>query len=176
MRRIALLITLALGLGLASCADAQTLPLWDWHHFTGAAHAGYIGFKPYGGQGSLWNGISATGALGYNLDAISAWASLEHDFPVSGSVGHKNMARLFANARLQSYPGRASGQFYAGAGLLTLGSLTTRDWSGAEAHLTGSVLVREGLRLSATYSHAFALRPGFSDFDFYRAALVVRAF
>ena len=178
MRRSTILWLLFLWLpGLAAPrAQAADLPLWDWGHFTGAAHAGYLGFKPYGAAGSPWSGVSTAGALGYNLDALSAWVSLEHDFPVGDSQGHKNMARAFVNARLRAYEGRARGQLYAGAGFLSLGNLTSRDWTGAEGHLTGSVLVTEGLRLSATYSHAFALRPGFDDFDFYRAALVARIF
>lgn len=133
--------------------------------------AGYLGFKSYGDGVKPWNGVDVSSALSYNVGAWTAVALVDHGFPIQ-SDGHRTLARAYLNLKTSEV---GQWDFYVGGGVLAMGEVAPRDWSGPEGHITAAYKISPRLFWSGTYSHAFSTAENqLGDFDFYRVALVAK--
>lgn len=178
IRRFAILLAALTAFAIPRWATAQvytTSPIGNLRdHLSITASAGWLGFSP--GTGSRWNGADAAVEGGFNDGAITLVAAFDHGFPLNGSDGQKNLARLYANLKVAPNGPGGLWQLFIGAGGLWAGNATVKDWRGGEAHFTGSRYLTGPLALAGTYIHGFSSASDQADIDIFRIALVGRIF
>jgi hypothetical protein len=156
----------------SSAAIYGSEPIASWKRASLALSGGYLGFTS--ADTPQWNGASIAALGGYSIDRFTLGAQLEHAIPIN-SDGHRNIARAYLNARVDQWNIDYL-HLDVGAGVLAWGRTAPRDWTGLEAHITGSVKLAPRLALNATFLHAFWISQGpGTDYDMYRVALIGRA-
>lgn len=170
-------LALALCCTASHADDWQRAPLSDLkaHGFV-VVNAGLLSFKPYGSASEPWTGPDLALGAGYNAGPLTAVGIFDHGFPVGSSQGHRNVARGYLNLKLYPQGPGGAWQAFAGAGVLSVGAVSLRDWSGGEAHLAATRTLSPRMAVGGYYGHGFALTAGREDLDFYRLYLTGRIF